>query len=319
MFYDLYVVLAIFTTILAVYFDLKTRIIPRELTMGLLGLALSLHFLESGMLGNPWPFINSVLSALIAYVVLYLAWKLGVIAGGDAKLLIALNALLVQLPNTFSWINKYHLVFLPILWNGIIAVTPLLVVYTGFRLGKKSIDILVKNLKSALGYSFLIYSVFSFYSGTTAWLIFFVLFFLPYKWLILAIPGIATALQLGWDGLFTTFAFVLAFSLFFDLLFSGKKLFREKKKTSELHPGDVLAEIVVDGKRVEYNFWNFIRYLGRGIVPLSRGLTEGEIKELRKLGVKEVWVQKSVPFTPIILLGLIVSIFLGDMLWLGVK
>ncbi len=305
-----YAALAIIFTALASYFDLKTRIIPREITYSLLGLALVLHFLEAGIKHDPWIFFSSVTAAVISYLAMYAFWRLGAIAGGDAKLLVGLSAMFPQIPRTFDLVNQWHLTFLPIIWNGILLIIPPLLVYIAFARRKELVGILIRNTKSALGYSFLIYSVFNFYSGITAWAIFLVLSFLPEKWLVLAIPGIFTGFRFGFLGLAKTFLFLFLFSVYFDLFLGSRSIFKKREKVSNLKEGMILGEIICKSGKFPF---------GDCIFPKSRGLTREEIDKIKSWGFKEVLVQKAIPFTPIILLGLIVSIFLGDLIWLGVR
>ena len=309
---------AILFASLAAYFDLKTRVIPKEVSLGLLGFALSLHFLESGITGNIQPLLDSVIAMVVSYVVLYLAWALGVISGGDAKLLVGLNAMLVRI-KTFPFINSYYLAFLPVLWNGILVITPFLLAYILIKSWNNAKSIILRDIKLSAGFSFLIYSVFSYYSGITAWVIFIVLSFLPYKWLILLVPGLVAGFFFGWTQLAFEFLTLFALSAFFDLLLSGKGLFVSEKPVLKLKPGDVLAEIIYKGKSYKFNARNFLKFAGKGIIPKSRGLTQKDIDLLKSWGIKKVKVQSSIPFTPIILLGLVVSIFLGDLIWIGVR
>ncbi len=304
MFYYIYVALALTGAVIATYFDLKTRIIPKGLTLGLLGLAFAIKFVESGVTHSPMPLINSVIAATVSYIILYFAWRFGVLAGGDVKLLVALSALLVK-GNTFPILNKYYLIFLPILWNGILLVSIPLLFYLLYNLNRKVFPIVWKSFVSSVGYSFLVYSVFSFYSGWFSLLLLFVLSFIPYKWLVFLVPGAFTISRFGWYQFGLTFLVIFSMDVFFQLMMRGRDLFKEVKHVRGLKEGDIIVG-VVGARRFKFK-------------TLARGATKSDIQYLRERGVERVYVQRSIPFTPIILLGLLVLVSVGDLIWLVVR
>ncbi len=312
MLFWLYAAIALLASVLASYYDIRSRTIPREITYGTLGLAFALHFFESGLAGNPASFLSSLLSAAITFTVLYIAWFFGLIAGGDVKLLTAISALLPVARNTFPWINRWHLVFLPVLWNGIILISPILFVVLLRRLGSPG-KLIWKTAVESVGYAFLVYSVLSYYSGITAIALLFVLSFLPYKWLLLLLPGVFSAFRFGWSGLLASFVYIFVISLFFNVMLKSRGLFTKTISVSDLKPGDILAGVV------SYKRQKGQAELKKSLLPRASGITEEEIRALERAGVSKVKVQAAVPFTPIILLGVLSLVFVGDLIWLGVK
>ncbi len=305
MFYWLYISLALLGALIASYFDVKSRIIPKELTLGLLGISLALHFLESGVKGDVTPFFDSVISAVVSFVVLYVIWRLGFIAGGDVKLLVAINTLL-PVTRTFDFIQMYHLQFLPVLWNGILVSTPALVFYLLIKLNRKLLGLVKDSLISSLGYSFLIFTIITHYSGWQSLALIFVLSFVPYKPVVFLVPWLFSVYPGRLTMWIYTFLVIFALDLFFKIMFTGKDKFVIKKQLSELSEGDIVVGYYVGRKLVR-------------VRPRSSGVSLSDISNFKSMGATSVLVQKAVPFTPIILLGVLVLVSIGDLLWLVVR
>ncbi|MGC9516099.1 MAG: A24 family peptidase C-terminal domain-containing protein [Methanomicrobiales archaeon] len=119
----------------------------------------------------------------------------------------------------------------------------------------------------------------------------------------------------------------------------SKKALQDEYKVQDLKEGMISAykiyrvddEIVVDKKSMfeklkdalsKGELSNFLTPPGEIIVgSMAAGLTEEDIKKLKEL-VEEgklensMWIKKGVPFAPSILIGLIISIFIGDLVLL---
>ncbi len=308
----IYEALAVGLVALASYFDIKSRVIPRELTMGGLGLGLGLRFLDAGASGNELIFIQALISVTLTFVLVYLLWRLGGIAGGDAKLLTALAAYVPIFPGkTFGVLSIIP--FVPVIYNGVIAVTPFLLAYAVFK-RKDIIQTIVDILRRSLGFSFLSFSVFAFFSSPINWIAFMFMLFIPFKEFVFLIPAILALAKSSAMELIYQFLIFFGLSGFFELTVGSRSLFVEKKRLSELKEGDIVYDFIVNGRVVERNLKNYIVALTSGIIPASRGLTSEEISTLRSTRIKEVRVQRAFPFTPIILLGLIVSFLFGDLI-----
>ena len=131
------IAVAIGGTSIAIYTDLKWRIIPNKLTYSLitlgivLNLAIGLHQLDA------WKALSGVAGAAISFAIGYALWLTGGWAGGDVKLFTAYGALLPfyappgmrGLPYPF---------FITILFNSVIVAIPVIAVYAVIRkaLGK---------------------------------------------------------------------------------------------------------------------------------------------------------------------------------------
>ncbi|GEM_PF-6238046 len=309
----IYIGIALIMVCLATYFDLKNRVIPREITLGGLGLGLALRFLDSGIHSNPLSFVTVLFSVLTTFVLVYFLWRIGVLAGGDAKLLTALAAYLPVFPSSTFHIF-YRLSFVPIIYNGIMAFTPFLLVYS-FVLGD-GFRKLTRIAQKAIGLSFLSFSSFSFFSWPLSIIVFLVLSYLPYKALIFLVPAILAGLRFGFGGLIYQFLLFFLLSSFYELTVGSISLFVKTKKVNELKEGDVLYDVVIDCKIVKRDLFNIIKAITQGIAPLSRGLSKGEIAKLKKCGIDTVRIQQSFPFTPVILAGFIICVTFGDLIYL---
>ncbi len=78
-------------TILATVVDLRTRMIPNALSLGMMAIGGALVAIRV-MQGGPWPFILPTVA--VAMMLAWLLWRAGVYGGGDAKLVMAIALLL---------------------------------------------------------------------------------------------------------------------------------------------------------------------------------------------------------------------------------
>ncbi len=120
-----------------------------------------------------------------------------------------------------------------------------------------------------------------------------------YVFIILVIASAAVSLYLSYNfpvpvyrlaGLFTMPFVAVAILLFFQYARAVEgDLFKRKIKANDLRAGDVIVS----------DKW--------------RGLTEAEVKRLRKKG-GEVWIKEGVRFAPVFVITLIVTLFVGSLM-----
>lgn len=97
---------------------------------------------------------------------------------------------------------------------------------------------------------------------------------------------------------------IIIFSSMFFLVYKEdiNKMLVKKVKLKDVEEEDVLALDFMDKKLIE-------RY------KLERVLTQKEIKRLKKLKIKELWIYKYLPpFLPFLLIGFILSLFFSSLL-----
>lgn len=343
----IYSLVAVAGLLVASYTDLKERIVPNKLNYSLLFLGLVLHAVESVVSSSLQPIIDSFSGALLAFLLAFVFYKIGGWAGGDVKLLAALGALLpfpvLLSPMAFEPGPLYALPLFPlmILINSILVAFPFIMFYVFFKTFEKKE--LRDNFKlmlresffkgvifagSLFGFSALLNSAglpqllslplvagISFLRGKAKWFSVFLLFFSGF-WLTRGITGFVVLFLVG-----------LVVGGFFEALTHGKKALRKKLPVKALEEGMISAELIFieDGKvkRLDRSLLQKISFFEPGETVVSDlsagGITVSQISRLRELGVKFLWVKESIPMVPILLLGCIVSLVLGDLFWFALN
>jgi len=123
--------IALIGVCVAVYTDLRWRIIPDKINYSLIVFGI-LYYLFLGL--YRWDLIFALyggLGALLSFIIGYALWLTGGWAGGDVKLFTALGALLYgyKMPGG----NPIYPVPITILFNSVIAILPVLLVYVVVR------------------------------------------------------------------------------------------------------------------------------------------------------------------------------------------
>lgn len=123
-------VIAVVGSIIAVYTDLRKRIIPNELNFTMIFFGIIYYILLGIFSLDFFVMISGVLGAAISFAIGYLLWRTGGWAGGDVKLFTALGALLYgyKMPTE----NPIYPVPLTILFNSILIILPFMLVYFVF-------------------------------------------------------------------------------------------------------------------------------------------------------------------------------------------
>ncbi|RLI89259.1 MAG: hypothetical protein DRO62_01995 [Candidatus Altiarchaeales archaeon] len=329
------VVIAILGTIIAVYFDFKESRIPNKLLLSMFIFSIPLALLRGDL--SLW-FVNLILALLIFYIF----WELRVWAGGDSKLFIALSALIPVYPDlgVLSKPSYPDFFFLTILMN-------LLIVY----LMHISILILVNSLREGTSQKF-IYEFFTYsLSVLTVILIvdllgakdivvitFVTLFVISLIWIprFFTIPLIFLGILLYLNFKIPPIEFLSRYSLL-PFIFSALYLYHEASKLkvteivkiSDLRVGDNLAEKILlkDGEvvRMREEFPSptslakeFFGKESAVVKPTPNGVTTEEKDRLMKL-VKsgkisnEIEIYRGTRMSPMILVSLLLSIFVGDL------
>jgi preflagellin peptidase FlaK len=318
----LYLAVAIAGFALASYSDLRTREVPPWLSYGLIGTGFAMHALESFILSDPYPLLITTLMTGACFIFAYLLYTLGAWAGGDVKLFTALGALLPE----------YGVVFFPFLVFGlsIMMVLPFAIIYVIYFLTRqeKLRAIITQAYREWLPrgiYScFALFSVYTLTStaGLEAYsiIIFIVLVVALYRLFPYGAPIITFVATFSLLKQPDMIVHLLYFFMLSTLFFLGiasfgvarKHILREVVSIAQLKEGmipavDVFAQ---KGKAVltEPRFGVF----PKNTVANSHragGLTAEEIQKLRKLGLRKLPVKKSMPFVPVMLLGIMVSAF----------
>ncbi|HNV01006.1 MAG TPA: A24 family peptidase C-terminal domain-containing protein [archaeon] len=93
MYFYLTIIISIIGLLIATYTDLKERIVSNKLNFSLAIIGLIIYLIQSYFEQTPLPIIFSLLGLIIGFTFGWILWKIGVFAGGDVKLFMALGAL----------------------------------------------------------------------------------------------------------------------------------------------------------------------------------------------------------------------------------
>ncbi len=350
MIHNLLIILALLYFSIASYTDIKKRIVSNKLTLSFAAAGLVLQAIKSIQINSFEPILFSLASAAILFTGSFVLWKIGLWAAGDVKLFTALAVLLplspelaaIQLPRIYSQIPIFSL---SVLTNSILLAFPFISGYVLLKANKQKVKQLAK--KTVFRTSFVSLTAFGFgmafeKTGLPVSLTLLVLLgfaFLPKK--LKLVPGaIASVTSLYFfpnvfSNLLTSFIATGVFIAFLQSLSLKDDVLRKKVETSNLREGDILAFTLVetDGelKRVERpslseafsnpdELKNFL--FPKNAVASSKdaaGLSEEQLKKIKESGLKEVSLKSSVPFVPILFAGLVISVFVGDLLWILVS
>jgi len=266
-----YAIAAVVAFLIASYTDIKRREVPDSLTIGLIVTGLALHALESFLTSNPSPIISSAYMAILAFAFSYLLYKIGAWAGGDVKLFTGLGAML---PSYGALDYFPFLVFAA----SFLATLPFVIVYISYffitvkALRKEITPVLKRDLKKSAASAIPISLALALLAGLTAQSLLASVFY----------------------------AYIISFTTIFGLhsfRIAKEKILRKIMPISQLEEGMIPAENIYMGK------------IKVADSRLARGLTIAEIRKLKKLK-KTLTIKLSIPFVPIITLGLIILFFL---------
>jgi preflagellin peptidase FlaK len=321
----------------ATYTDLRARVIPDALNYGALALALVLAHL-----GGVLTPAHLALVAL-AFAFAYALYRLGAWAGGDVKFYTALLAyypLLAPLPaDPLGLVAPLALVFLA----SAALVVPVLFAVHAPRVWKERAAFLAtlraSAVRAARAAPLAAAAAVALSKAGSALLALaagaVLLFVAPPLWLAVLLAGGALAWEPGLalpalGFAFLAFAFITFAQSSFGVL--AARVLRRATPLEQLREGAIPAHTLYldaagvvrqweppslgDGVRRALATGGIEVMLappGRVVVDClkARGVTEEEIAELRRLGVREVVVKESLPFAPVLALGLAASVLLA--------
>lgn len=320
------------------YTDFKTGYIYNRLTYSMAALGLLLRSLESLVELNPEPILWSLIGAGVAFSLSYLIYFTGGWGGGDVKLMTAIGILIPRPIGISPWATYTgidEVAFpLTIFVNSVIGTFPFLIsylIYKAIRQRRIFREIYSEwRPVKALAFSFWIYFLSEIFSKWWATL----LGVLALAYLLRRRAEFTTiAFLLGISalvytrnasGLITTSLFLLTIALVFSSLrVINRRILREEVRIEELEPGMISSEIVYEAegkiRKEKATLRNLIKHKENCLVfPSAEGLTKEEIEllaDLRKRGEID-WntleIKKGIPFGPGILIGLLISITLGN-------
>lgn len=317
----IFTLLALLGATIASYTDLKRGIIQNKLTFSLFAVGILGHLILDGS-AIVIPLLSSI---LLIFAMGYGFWYLGGWSAGDAKEFLFLAALLPRYPSSLqSFFNPglgpYPFV-VTIFANTFLAIFPFILfwgIYTSFKQAR--LNLLLEPLKnfrqiginaalftaavllvSLLGVSavFTIPLVLIGYKlqnrlKAAASIAIVTLFIIQTQEVLIVLKNFA--------GIFLV---ILLFRLFWNSISVVRKhALEETVSVGELNEGMVPSEEI---------------YIGEDkIENRARGLSMDEIERLKALQkqgtIEEIRVKKTIPFAPVILIGLLISLSIGDLM-----
>jgi len=284
--------------------DLERREVPDYINYGLIAAAIGIRLINAILVNDWWQLLFSIVGAFVCFGIACIFFYSGQWGGGDAKMLVALGALFATFqPLTlfaqytvpaifFAWLPEgaiqfllnYNLMFIIYLIVNILIAGAVYGVFWSLSLAirhrkawwlavKKS---LTETKMKVLGLATIICFIGLCILATT----------MQQQLLRFLLFGLAVIALLG-------FALQLAVSAV------EKACMIRVMKVSDL----------TEGEWIEKN----VRVKGKYICgPKDLGVTEKQIKLLKKYGVKSVVVKIGIPFIPAFLLGFILTVFVGN-------
>ena len=272
----IFLVVAFGGSILASLSDLKTTEIPDEIPYVMMAIGIVGHLVKSFLVWSYMPFLLSLVFGLGFLGFGFVMYFIGQWGGGDAKILSAIGFLLPEL----SGIGKT--LFFPFPLSFFFNVFMIGAIYMIFYaivlsfINRKIWSVFLKDLRANAR----MILVFNFSLIIILFLSEFVLakYFEMFPLIDMILFGVA--IVLASIGIFLLWKFVKAVE---------NVGFRKKIPVSKLRIGDV---------PLDYKIWE--------------GITEKELKKIKKSGKKYIWIKEGVRFAPAFPLALLFTILVGD-------
>ncbi len=270
-------IVALIGSSIASFYDLKTTEIPDEIPYSMIAFALVAYALKSLISWNFYPILNSILIGLGFLGFGFLMYYAGQWGGGDAKLLAAIGFLLPDLPKEiYNSITPFPLSYFFNLF--LVGAAYMLIYAIVLAFIKRNI---VKNFFEDLKASSKIFA----FGVPSLFSLFLFLHFL-----------LSLYFKVKFDFMSSVkYSLIpLAFSIIVLIIWKFAKNveehgFKQKIPVSKLKVGDVLEES-----------------------KLWEGLTEREVRKIKRSGRKYVVIKEGVRFAPAFPLALIFSLISGD-------
>jgi len=263
-------------SIYAALWDLKTTEIPDEIPHAMIVFALLFYGIQSIIESNYWIFLNSLIYGGVIFALGFIMYYAGQWGGGDAKILAAIIFLLPVASTTLPFPLTYLLNVFIVGAGYMILYSFVLALMNRKIFSAFFVDVKKQKAVLALG-SIALFATFAIINYSIL-----VLLSYPVNYLSLfrnsLIPLFAAI------GLFVIWRFAKAVE---DVGF------KKKISLSKLKVGDVL----IDSK-----IWE--------------GITEKQLKKIKKSGKKFVWIKEGVRFAPTFPLALLFTLLYGDFLFL---
>jgi len=276
--------IALIGSALASYFDLKTTEIPDEIPYAMMAVGVIAHLIQAFLTADPWPFISSLIVGLGFLGFGFLMYYAGQWGGGDAKILSGIGFLLPTLPNEFK--VKLFFPFPIVYFFNLFLVGAVYMIFYAFVVSfieKKVWKYFLRDLKANAKFMSL-------------FLIAFLGFLIPLSILMAQNFVFFSTKDFVYIAILTSFVCFGLFLLWRFVKTVENVAFKKRIPISKLKVGDV---------PINYRIWE--------------GITEEELKKIRKSGKKYIWIKEGVRFAPSFTIALLFTLFFGDALAILLK
>lgn len=283
MFELLAIAIALIGSSAAAVWDLKTTEIPDQIPYAMIAAGLLFHGLQSYMAWSYWPILNSCAAGLGLLGFGFLMYYLGQWGGGDAKVLSAIGFLL---PMPASFPKLFFPFPISYLINVFFVGAAYMLLYATALafLNKKILSEFSKDMKAS-GSMLLMGSI-------ALFAVFFAInFYLTQLFQLQPNPA-----ALAFNSLLPLSMTVLLFVVWKFARAVENIGFRKRVHVKKLRVGDVL---------LKSRLWE--------------GITEKELRKIRKSGRRYVTIKEGVRFAPSFVLALIFTYYIGDAIFLLLK
>jgi Flp pilus assembly protein protease CpaA len=263
-------------SIYAAIWDLRTTEIPDEIPHAMIIFALLYYGIQSVIESNPWIFLNSVIAGGAIFILGFIMYYAGQWGGGDAKVLAAIIFLLPVSNTVLPFPITYLL-------NVFVVGAGYMIIYS-FALAIRNrkifsaffVDVRKNKAVFAIG-SVSLFAAFAIINYSI--------------FTLLAYP--INYLSIFQNSLIPVVAAIALFSIWRFAKAVEEVGFKRKIALSKLKVGDVL---------IENKIWE--------------GITEKQLKRIKKSEKKFVWIKEGVRFAPTFPLALAFTLIYGDFLFL---
>lgn len=270
--------IALIALVFGTYTDFRTKEVPDWANYGLIFIGIFLHLIYSVITSEWMVFMKCVSGLALAAAVAIPMFYLGQWGGGDSKMLMALGSLIsLDFAYNSFLVSLIINIFLIGAIYGIIYAIALALRHSNSFLEKfKKVISEKKNVRLRIALLMLCLAIFVLSFFTSAFRI---------------------------SLLLLIFVIIVSFYLWAFVKAVEKAIMYKFVSPSKLTEGDWIAkDIIVKGKRI--------------CGPKDLGVTKEQIKMLKKLKVRTVFIKEGIPFVPSFLLAFIFTYFLGNVLFL---
>ena len=275
----LFFLLAVIGLLIGSYTDFKTREVPDWFNYSLIFMGVFFHAIYSAVVLSWMPLLYSLFGLVIGLGIAFAMYYLGQWGGGDAKMMMALGAIIgIEFSlNTFFVSFIVNVLFLGVFYGLFYGIVLAFRNRKGFisefsRIYHEKKNVFFRRILLAFGIALVLIGL-----------------FLP---LLLKIYLIALVL--------------IIFASYFLFIFAKsveKCCMLKNVNPSKLTEGDWIAkDVVVRGRRV--------------CGPKDLGVSLEQIEKLRKLHIHKVLIKEGIPFVPSFLLAFVFTYFFGNVLFL---